>query len=71
MAHHHHEHSNAQSQVRNGIFRSERREDPMVTSFKELLGVVQRIYDLTGQLDLKRVIDNAQKQLGRVPSDLS
>ena len=46
----------------------DRREDPFVTSYKEMLVLVQRMYDMTGQPDLKVMIDKAHSNLGRVPS---
>lgn len=32
----------------------------MAQSYRELLGVVQRLYDLTGQMDLKEILDRAK-----------
>ena len=45
----------------------ERNEDPFVQSYKEMLAVIVRMYEATGQLDLKEMIDRAHAQLGRVP----
>lgn len=41
----------------------ERIEDARTFSHKECLAVVQRIYDLTGQPDLKEIIDRANASL--------
>jgi hypothetical protein len=53
------------------FFSRERREDPAVTSYKDMLAFVQRVYDLTGQPDLKVMIDAAHQQLGRLPRSLT
>jgi hypothetical protein len=46
-----------------------RLEEPYVTSFNEMLAFVQRVHDLTGQPDLKDIIDRAHAVAGRVPRD--
>lgn len=48
-----------------------RRENPRTASHKELLAVVQRIYDLTGQPDLRDMIGRAHEALGYVPGAAS
>lgn len=47
--------------------RFSRREDPKDTALKECIGVMQRLYDLTGQPDIKEIIDRANLALGGVP----
>lgn len=55
----------------NKMFARERREDPYVTSFNKLLAFAQRAYDMTGQPDIREMIDEARAVAGRVPRDLS
>jgi len=45
----------------------QRNEDGYLASFKEMLALVTRIYEASGQPDLKAMIDRAHAQLGRVP----
>jgi len=42
-------------------------EDQFVSSYKEMLAVIVRMYEMTGQSDLKIMIDRAYTQLGRMP----
>lgn len=48
-------------------FNRERKEDARISSHRECLDIVKRIYDLTGQPDLKEIIDRADMSLAGVP----
>lgn len=51
----------------NPFNKRERSEDARTSSHRECLDVVKRIYDLTGQPDLKEIIDRADASLAGVP----
>ena len=47
--------------------RRERTEDEFIASYRELLAVVQRVYDLGGDPQIKLIVERANSALGRVP----
>lgn len=47
--------------------RRERREDEFITSYVNMLAVMRRLHDLSGDPNIRDIIDQAELALGRVP----